>query len=151
MEVEAGLTLALPVAVAPLACSLQGWIDRALMPGVAFDLPNGVDKPNPRTGLISRLTNIRKVSYAPEAPRATTTVTLPQKRHPALKYPYCSNEQHSRESSARWQPLNNPKGRAVQTIQYFNIFPFKLRWFSVVLRLKQLTEHTRDRFVKCPA
>lgn len=33
------------------------------MPGVAFDLPNGngVDKPNPKTGLISRLTNIRKV------------------------------------------------------------------------------------------
>lgn len=31
------------------------------MPGVAFDLPNGVDKPNPKTGFISRLTNIRKV------------------------------------------------------------------------------------------
>lgn len=39
----------------------QGWLDRTLMPGVAFDLPNGVDKPNPKTGLISRLTNIRKV------------------------------------------------------------------------------------------
>ena len=33
------------------------------MPGVAFDLPNGVDKPNPKTGLISRLTNIRKVRF----------------------------------------------------------------------------------------
>lgn len=31
------------------------------MPGVAFDLPNGVDSPNPKTGLISRLTNIKKV------------------------------------------------------------------------------------------
>lgn len=33
------------------------------MPGVAFDLPNGVDKPDPRTGLIRRLTNIRKVCH----------------------------------------------------------------------------------------
>lgn len=41
----------------------QGWLDRTLMPGVAFDLPNGVDKPNPKTGLISRLTNIRKVRF----------------------------------------------------------------------------------------
>ncbi|CAN0186066.1 unnamed protein product [Laminaria digitata] len=31
------------------------------MPGVAFDIANGVDTPNRRTGLVSRLVNIRKV------------------------------------------------------------------------------------------
>lgn len=40
----------------------QGWLDRILMPGVAFDLANGVETPNARTGFISRLTNVRKVS-----------------------------------------------------------------------------------------
>eukprot|EP00904_Undaria_pinnatifida_P000867 jgi/Undpi1/10781/HiC_scaffold_29.g13229.m1 len=31
------------------------------MPGVAFDLANGVETPNARTGFISRLTNVRKL------------------------------------------------------------------------------------------
>ncbi|CAM9368009.1 unnamed protein product [Pylaiella littoralis] len=56
-----GLVLCYPTWWYSFPAVLKGWIDRALMPGVAFDLPNGVDKPNPRTGLISRLTNIRKV------------------------------------------------------------------------------------------
>lgn len=54
------LSLAPPAAVTCM--SKQGWFDRTLMPGVAFDLPNGCkDKPNPKSGLISRLTNIKKV------------------------------------------------------------------------------------------
>ncbi|CBJ32295.1 NAD(P)H dehydrogenase (quinone) [Ectocarpus siliculosus] len=56
-----GLVLCYPTWWYSFPAILKGWLDRTLMPGVAFDLPNGVEKPHPKTGFISRLTNIRKV------------------------------------------------------------------------------------------
>ncbi|CAN0472332.1 unnamed protein product, partial [Hapterophycus canaliculatus] len=55
-----GIVLCYPTWWYSFPAILKGWLDRTLMPGVAFDLPNGVEKPDPRTGFISRLTNIRK-------------------------------------------------------------------------------------------
>lgn len=57
-----GLCLVYPTWWYSFPAILKGWFDRTLIPGVAFDLPNGsTGKPNLRTGFISRLTNIKKV------------------------------------------------------------------------------------------
>ncbi|CAN0545281.1 unnamed protein product, partial [Ectocarpus sp. 8 AP-2014] len=43
-----GLVLCYPTWWYSFPAILKGWLDRTLMPGVAFDLPNGVEKPHPK-------------------------------------------------------------------------------------------------------
>ncbi|KAG5192259.1 NAD(P)H dehydrogenase [Tribonema minus] len=40
---------------------LKGWFDRCLCPGATFDMPDGTTPTNPNTGVISRLTNIKRI------------------------------------------------------------------------------------------
>ncbi|CAM9973700.1 unnamed protein product [Discosporangium mesarthrocarpum] len=56
-----GLVLLYPTWWYSVPAMLKGWIDRTMVPGVAFDIADGSEPPDPLTGMVSRLRNITKV------------------------------------------------------------------------------------------